>query len=287
MRRTLSLVAVLALTAGPARADEDKVFSGPQPGEKLPALKAVGVFDYRAGKELDAVKEADGKPLLLVFVHSTTRPSAALTRALAAYAESRSKDGLRAYVVWLAADRTEAEQFLKRARQSLGFKVPVVISLDGAEGPGAYGLNRKVILTVLVAKDGKVTANFALVQPAVTDAPKIAEEIVKQVGGKAPTLKELEALAFPNQQPARPAEGIQDAQLRELLRPVIRPEAKAEDVQKAAAAVEKYVGDDKAKRADLGKAAKLILSLGYGTDEAKKRLKAWAEKYASPDGKDK
>lgn len=287
MRFTLSSLAFLGLAVGPALADEDKVFSGPQPGEKLPALKAVGVFDDLAGKEIDAVKEADGKPLLLVFVHSTTRPAAALTRALAAYAESRSKDGLRAYVVWLAADRTEAEQFLKRARQSLALKVPVVISLDGAEGPGAYGLNRKVILTVLVAKDSKVTANFALVQPAVTDAPKIAEEIVKQAGGKAPTLKELETLAFGQPREPAPAGGIPDARLRELMRGVIRPNAEAEDVKKAAAAVEKYVGDDKAKQADLGKAAKLILSLGYGTDEAKKQLKAWAEKYAPPEGKDK
>ena len=49
----------------------------------------------------------------------------------------------------------------------------MVISLDGIEGPGNYGLNRKVTLTLLVAKGTKVVANFAIVQPNETDAPKV------------------------------------------------------------------------------------------------------------------
>jgi len=183
--------------ASSALAQDEKVFSGPQVGEKLTPFKVIGVFDADAGKELDFVSQAAGKPVLLIFVHQVTRPAAALTRALTAYAQTRTKDGLHPAVVWLSADRTQAEQFLKRARASLGLKVPVGISPDGAEGPGAYGLNRKVTLTILVAKDNKVTANFALVQPSVTDAPRIAAEVVKLIGGPAPTLKELEALAFP------------------------------------------------------------------------------------------
>jgi hypothetical protein len=54
-------------------------------------------------------------------------------------------------------------------------------------------------VTVLVAKDGKVTGNFALVQPSVAaDGPKIAEAIAKALGSeKGPTLEELERLASP------------------------------------------------------------------------------------------
>ena len=59
-------------------------------------------------------------------------------------------------------------------------------------------------VTVLVAKDDKVTANFALVQPSVAvDAPKIIEAIVGAVGGKAPTAEELQKLIAP----MRPARG--------------------------------------------------------------------------------
>jgi hypothetical protein len=285
MRRTLLALACAAgLVGGSARADEDKVISGPQVGEKLTGFKVVGAFDDQEGKETDFVKEAGGKPLLLIFVHEVTRPSAAVTRALAGYAATRQKDGLHAYVVWLHKDRTEAAAFLKRARQSLGLKVPVGISLDGAEGPGAYGLNRKVALTILVAKDSKVTANFALVQPSVTDTPKIGVAIVKQVGGKAPELKELEGYAF-GRQPGRPGTTERDPKLVELLRAVIRKNATAEDVTRASAEVEKYAGDDRAKLRQLGEIAVIVVKQGYGTEAAQKQMKVWAEKYGPKEKK--
>ena len=58
-----------------------------------------------------------------------------------------------------------------RARDSLRWRVPVGVSVDGLEGPGSYGLNRNVTLTVLVGKAGRVRANFALVQPSDADGP--------------------------------------------------------------------------------------------------------------------
>jgi len=61
-----------------------------------------------------------------------------------------------------------------------------------------------VTVTVLVAKDDKVTANFALVQPSVAvDAPKIIEAIVAAVGGKPLTAEELQKLTAP-MRPAQP-----------------------------------------------------------------------------------
>jgi hypothetical protein len=53
-----------------------------------------------------------------------------------------------------------------------------------------------VQVTVIVAKGNKVTANFASVQPTPdVDAPKIAEAIAAAVGGKPPTLEELQRLS--------------------------------------------------------------------------------------------
>jgi hypothetical protein len=282
MRAMWTLVGVLAVGVGSARpADEEKVFSGPQPGEKLTGFKVRGVYDKLAGKDLDFIAEAKGKPIVLVFVHELTRPSMALTRAVTAYGASRQKDGLHTYIVWLSEDRTEAEQYLKRASKSLNFTVPVGISLDGAEGPGAYGLNRKVSLTVIVAKDNKVTANFALVQPSVTDAPDIAQAIVKVVGGKAPTLEELNALAFPGRA-ERPAG--RDPALVGMLREVIQKTAEPDDVKKAAAAAEKYVGENKRLQRQLGEIAVIGVEQKYGTPAAQEQLKKWAEKYGPKKG---
>jgi tetratricopeptide (TPR) repeat protein len=178
----------------PAEKKDEKqaeVFSGPQKGEKLPGftLKVAGEEE----KELDLVKEAGGKPTLLIFVHQVTRPSVGLTRVLGDYAATRKKDGLHAGAIFLTADATETKAWIKRASGALPKSVPLGIADGGQEGPGAYGLNRNVAMTILVAKDGKVTANFALVQPSLqADGPKILKEIVDVLGGgKVPSIEEL------------------------------------------------------------------------------------------------
>ncbi|MGH7127121.1 MAG: hypothetical protein ACREJB_02295 [Planctomycetaceae bacterium] len=195
MRRLglLTVVTVSSMGMISARAAEEPVFSGPQPGETLAPFKVRGVFDEDAGKELDLVTAAAGKPTLIIFMHQATRPSVAVTRTVLDYAATRKKDGLATGLVYLADDATEAEAFLKRARHALPKETPIGISTDGAEGPGAYGLNRNVTLTVLIAREGKVTANFALVQPSLqADVPRILDELVKLIGGTAPTLEELQ-----------------------------------------------------------------------------------------------
>src|SRR5262245_59106134 len=73
MARTLLISFVfLALALQEGRAQE-KLFSGPQVGEKLPPFKVRGFFDDNAGKELDFVKQAAGKPIVLVFIHDVNR----------------------------------------------------------------------------------------------------------------------------------------------------------------------------------------------------------------------
>jgi hypothetical protein len=257
-------------------AADEPLFSGPQVGEKLTPFKVLGVYDQQAGKEVDFVAAADGKPLLLIFVHDLTRPSAGLTRALCAYMQPRAAEGLHCGVVWLTADRSQTEQYLKQARQSLNLTTPVGISLDGVEGPGSYGLNRKVGLTVLVAKDNKVTANFALVQPAMTDGPKILAEVAKLTGAKPPTLEEFEKLG--GGRAAMPAD-----RLRERLRPVIKLDATDEEVQRAATSIDNLVTEDKAMQRELGQIAQRVVQSGnlknYGTPSAQEHIKRWAEKY--------
>ncbi len=203
MRHALSLLSVLFL-AGSAPAGDEKVFSGPQPGEKLTAFKAQGISGPEAGKEFMI---AGGKPAptLLIFVHEITRPGMQLLRPVDYYASRLAPTGLQTHLVWLSADRTKTEEFLTRAKQSLSLRSPVSISLDGQEGPGNYGLNRKVALTILVARDGKVTDNFAIIQPNETDAPKVLAALAKLTGQKAPTLDEIQLqLKGGGKRPIRP-----------------------------------------------------------------------------------
>lgn len=284
MIRLLALLTLGAALGQNGLAADDPVFSGPQVGEKLPTLKVRGVFDDAAGKELDFVTQADGKPLVLIFVHDVNRQSISLVRVLSSYTTGRSKDGLSTGIVWLADDATEAEATLKRIRHALTPKSPTGISLDGREGPGSYGLNRNVTLTILVGNEGKVTANFPLVQPSLqADLPKILAEVVKVAGGKVPKLEELEGLPA---MAARPAPNQQDPNLRGLLSPVIRKAATPEEVDKAAKAVDEYVATHESTRKDVGRIANTIINAGklkdYGTARAQEHLERWAKEYGIP-----
>lgn len=278
----LAICAFLICFANLIVTADEPVFSGPQVDEKLTAFKVRGVFDEVAGKELDFVTAAGDKPLVLIFVHDVNRQSISLVRVLSSYTVNRAKDDLHTGIVWLDADATEAENTLKRIKHALTPKAPTGISLDGREGPGAYGLNRNVQVTVLVGKAGKVTANFALVQPSLqADLPKILAEVVKVAGGKVPKLEEIEGMPAMTRPMANAP--MQDPNLRGLLSPVIRLNAAAEDVENAAKAVEEYCAKNEATRAEVGRIANTIINAGklkdYGTERAQEYLQKWAKEY--------
>lgn len=266
--------------AGQTEQKTEVIFSGPQVGEKLAPFKVRGVFDAAAGKEIDFVAQAAGKPIVLVFVHEANRPSIGLTRMLTGYTASRAKDGLATGVVWLADDATEAENTLKRIRHALAPEAPIGITVDGKEGPGSYGLNRNVTLTILVGMDGKVTGNFALVQPSVqADLPKILEAIAKVAGGPVPKLEDLPGA------PAMtaPTRNEQDPRLRGMIAPVIQLNASEESVDRAAAAVEKFVAENEGMKEQVGRIARTIVESGrlssYGTPRAQVHLRKWATEF--------
>lgn len=271
------LVLLLSLST----AGDDAVFSGPQVGERLPPLKVRGVFDQEAGQEIDFVANAGDKPLVLIFVHDLNRQSIGMTRILSQYTVGRAKDGLATGIVWLDDDATSAESTLKRIRHALTPRAPLGISLDGREGPGSYGLNRKVMLTILVGKGGKVTANYALVQPSLqADLPKILKSVVDVAGGTVPKLEELEGLReMMREKPA----ADQAPNLRPLLTPVIRRDATPAEVDKAAQAVEELADRNEAARREVGRIANTIIDAGkltdYGTAHAQEYLQKWAKQY--------
>ncbi|MEQ8790783.1 MAG: hypothetical protein RIC55_31080 [Pirellulaceae bacterium] len=273
-----------------AEGEDDPIFSGPQVGEKLAALKVRALLGDRAGKEFDLVEEAQGKPITLFFVHEVTRPSVGLTRLIMDYVAKRKDDGLAGGVVLLSDDATETENFVKRAQHAMPQGVPIVWAVDGQEGPGAFGLNRKVAVTVLVAKDNRVTANFALVQPSVqADAPKVAQAVVEVLGEKkAPTLEQLGARGYTMRPAAAKPDGgkpaaEQDPNLRSLLVPVINKNATAKQVAEAAGKVEAYCTEHAAARQQVGDIARRIIDAGklenYGTAAAQEYLRKWAKEY--------
>ena len=151
----LSIAWALLVIHGGTTAGQEKpptLFSGPQPGESMEAFDVEYAFGDAAGKRLQPIKAAGEKPILLIFVHQLTRPSHALTRALLEFAK-KHQDVLYTNMIFLTDDVTAMRQRLGRVKQIVSSKIPVTIAPQGIEGPGAYGLNRKVTLTILFGKN--------------------------------------------------------------------------------------------------------------------------------------
>jgi hypothetical protein len=177
--------ALFALATLVHAAAADAVFSGPQPAEKTTPFKLLDLIGPNAGKERDPVTENAGAPTAWIFVHTIERSLVPLLRVVDQYGAER-KDRLKSEIIFLSADRLEGEQRTKAAARSLQLQSRVGLSLDGAEGPGNYGLNKDCMMTILVAKENAVTANFALVQPGIADAPKVVEALAKACGDSTP-----------------------------------------------------------------------------------------------------
>jgi hypothetical protein len=258
----LMVVTFAALFCGIAISDgqeTDRVFSGPQPGEELPALNVTLVYGEDEGQRVDLVERADGRPTLLVIVNGSNRPAARLTRVLMNFAEMH-QERLFAGVVYLDNDPSAAVQQLKSAVSWWEVGPPVGVSFDGAEGPGAYGLNRNVNVTVLFADRGRVTRNDALIQPSESDAQKILKDVVDLIGGRVPTIAEVMFLSAPTHKPPQISwhSAPSDVKLRELICAVL---ATRDDdaARRALAAVDMYVADDQERQIALSDAASILL----------------------------
>jgi hypothetical protein len=167
--RALAASAWLPIAAATA---QDPVFSGPQPGERATPFKVIDLAGEGAGKERDPIAEAKGGPIAIVFLHGIERSLVPLLRVIDEYGAER-QDRIRSEVVFLAADRLAGEDRARAVNGSLKLRSRVGLSPDGAEGPGNYGLNTECLMTVIAAREDKVTASFALVQPGFADAPRV------------------------------------------------------------------------------------------------------------------
>lgn len=169
---------------------EADVFSGPQPGEPLPNFPARVLFNDDPSAAPTDITSAD--PTLIVVVHKLTRPSVSFARALLDYAATRTDEGLQSTLVFLGEDATQLEQHVTRARHALPEKVQIALSPDGAEGPGSYGLNRNVTITILLADDRQVLFNSALIDPNIpVELPPVLQAICDVVGGVPPDVRTL------------------------------------------------------------------------------------------------
>ncbi|RKU31545.1 hypothetical protein C6497_01740 [Candidatus Poribacteria bacterium] len=168
--------------------EEKQIYSGPQPGEKLPPLKATSISGKSKDRSFDFISKAGKHPLILFMQDGNGAGLRGLydTSRMIGTIISKSKQKLHMNVVFLGDDPEQLTQRVsgvaKRIVENGTNEILFGISHDGREGPGSYGLNRNVSQTVIIAKEGKVLYNFALTQPTVYADPHVLGAIVQTLG---------------------------------------------------------------------------------------------------------
>ena len=108
--------------------------------------------------------------------------------------------GFRWFTIFLSPDRTAAEKQVHQRNGlvtdghkfsvvgkfgALQLEKPIMVSLDGLEGPGNYALNRRAVLTLVMVRDGRVHSSHAFTDSGVHDLPFL-EQLIDEVTGPTP-----------------------------------------------------------------------------------------------------
>ena len=105
-----------------------------------------------------------------------------MVREITARGERQGAPPMHTYFIGLMPDRLEGDRRLRDVWMMLEPKAPANVSLEGVEGPGAWGINKKCQLTLILAKGGKVVFNHATTSPGDADNDKIRKALSDAVG---------------------------------------------------------------------------------------------------------
>jgi hypothetical protein len=178
-----SFAAIGSMNAEEATKEKKKLKSGPQTGESLGAFNVTKV----AGAEDDGVEEGKNlcyrcrngsKPQVIVFTRSTSPKVANLVQELDKAVAENESSKLCVFVNVLGEDQEGASDTAKKfAATSQVTHIPFVVPNEFENGPDNYGINPDAELTVVMAVDKGVKANFAF-----KDAEKLnVENVMKNL----------------------------------------------------------------------------------------------------------
>ena len=162
------------------------IVSGPPTGTPLAPVNSYALHGPHKGQEFDAAKSLGQGPGALLFIHELSRNIIPVLRGLDDLTSEYSVLGFQSHTLLLHDARTSAENRLKAAIFSLKHANPIILSLDGLEGPGDYALNRRAALTLVLAKGGQVVRSVALTATGKHNLPEL-RKWVEEVAGKIPS----------------------------------------------------------------------------------------------------
>lgn len=186
MKQLMSVATLFAmLFSSVAFAEEMK--SGLKEGER------IGAFDVTkcAGEEADNVPLGEklcyrckngARPQVIVFTRSSDEKVVALVSKLDQQVKKHDDAQLRAFVSMLGESRDGATESVKKLSQVTKTKlIPYVVPVEFENGPDNYGINPKAEVTIILANEDKVVANFAFASAKDLDVAAVLSGVKKML----------------------------------------------------------------------------------------------------------
>ena len=172
----------------------DPVYSGPQPGEQLRGFSVTPPTRTGRDEDFDPVALAAGKPHFLMFVDDADLVEDITAWAAVRNIRNNSRTGLAATAVILSHDRAAIDDnFFNSSKMAyiLSRICQIGYAPEGRDGPGAYGLDRNIRMTILITDaKGKVLYNFPFRQPPVDfPDPAVMGALAEVVGEDRETVE--------------------------------------------------------------------------------------------------
>jgi len=164
----MSVAFLLAASSLIAAEAEKKTESGLQAGKPIGAFnvtKLAGAEDdgVEVGKNLCYRCKNGGRPQVIIFTRSSDEAVVKLVQMLDKAIPKNDEKQLRAFVNYLGKDKSSATKDAKKLAETTKAKnVPFVLPNEFENGPEDYGINPKAEVTVILAEDGSVKANYAV-----------------------------------------------------------------------------------------------------------------------------
>ena len=176
-----ALAALLSLSTIVRAEEKEKITSGPQPGDSLEAfdvtkLAGAGNDNVEIGKKLCYRCLLGDRPVVMVFTSQLDLELANLITNLEKTVSDNGDKKLASFVNLMGKDSDILKQAAEAIVQHLNVKnIAIVMPEDPVNGPKEYKLNPAVATTVLIYREGKVRANYAL------PLGKLDEAVVKKI----------------------------------------------------------------------------------------------------------
>ncbi len=184
MKRVVSCFVAVALLMSSVVVAED-IKSGLEKGANIGPFyvtKCAGAEEdgVDAGKNLCYRCKNGSRPQVMIFTRSTDESVVKLVKAMEEQLKKHEDAQLRAFVNVLGESKDEASDEAKKlAEATKAENVPFVVPNEVENGPEDYGINAKAAVTIIIANESKVVANYAVASAKELDVDAVMSSLEK------------------------------------------------------------------------------------------------------------